>query len=352
MSAFKAGVFKPVEVIMHAVPKGKASSGGADELLYSEAPIALTADDRAFIQRRLRQSLGGYARPVDEDASIGSEVPDKLRELLASSENFVGHSREFARLLHLHQKPVSPGGLVMTVIGDVGGARCVVVAKMEHQEGMRVEQTTNEQGQRTFKAEHLRDLILGDGTRVFKVGVFVASAKGDLDGHVVDDQQRFGGVADYFIAFLGCRFRQQADVQTETFLKLAQQFIAERSRDDPEKNAVYEIALLADLQSSSDTIQPEKFAADHLREDDQDLFLERIQDEGLPIKSFVKDTTLIKNNIRRMRIRTERGADVFAPPDMFSDGSLTVQNGDGVDSVITLRDKVKQMGGASGKRTG
>jgi len=82
------------------------------------------------------------------------------------------------------------------------------------------------------------------------------------------------------------------------------------------------------------------------------LFLERVQEEGLPAKSFAKDTTLIKNNIRRMRIRTERGADVFAPPDMFNDGTLTVQNGDGSASVITLRDKVKQIGGASGKGTG
>lgn len=352
MSAFDAGVFKPVEVIMHAVPKGRGSPAEAAELVYSEAPIALTADDRAFIQRRLRRSLGGYARPVDENASTGSEVPEKVRDLLKSSKELVEHSREFARLLYLHQKPVSPGGLVMTVVGEVGAARCVVVAKMEHQEGMRVEQTTNEQGQRTFKAEHLRDLILGDGTRVFKVGVFVESAEGDLDGHVVDDQQGFGGVADYFIEFLGCQFRQQADVQTEIYLKMAQRFIAERSRDDPEKYAAYEIALLADLQSSSQTIQPEKFAADHLRGDDQDLFIERIQGEGLPGKSFPKDTTLIKNNIRRMRIRTERGADVFAPPDMFNDGSLTVQSSDGNDSVITLRDKVKQMGGASGKRSG
>ncbi len=73
------------------------------------------------------------------------------RDLLASSKKLVEHSREFARLLYLHQKPVSPGGLVMTVIGKVGEARCVVVAKMEHQEGMRVEQTTNEKGQRTFR---------------------------------------------------------------------------------------------------------------------------------------------------------------------------------------------------------
>jgi hypothetical protein len=215
---------------------------------------------------------------------------------------------------------------------------------------MRVEPTTNSKGQRTYRAEHLRDLILGDGTRVFKVGIFLKAADGGLDGHVVDDQQTFGGVADYFIHFLGCQFRQQADVQTETFLNLAQKFFAQRTKDKPETNASYEIALLAELQSGADKIRPEKFAADHLDDDDQDLFLQRVRDAGLPTKSFRKDVTLVKSRIRRMRIQTERGADVFAPPGMFDDGSVSVEKSDGQDSVITVRDTVTKMSGASGKR--
>jgi hypothetical protein len=350
VAVLDAGAFKPIEVIMHPIPKGKPPDDGSDPLLYSEAPIALTDDDRAFIQRRLRHSLGGHARPVVEDSSLGSPVPDMVRELLTSSERLVAHSCEVARDLHVQQKWMSPGGLVMTVIGTLDTSRCVVIAKMEHQEGMRVEQTTNEHGQRTFKAEHLRDLILGDGTRVFKVGIFVASDKDELEGHIVDDQQVFGGVANYFIHFLGCQFRQQADVQTEAFFDLAQKFFAQRTKDDPETNATYEIALLAELQSGADKIQPEKFAADHLRDEDQDLFLQRVRDAALPTKSFRKDVTLIKGRIRRMRIQTERGADVFAPPDMFEDGSLTVEKGDGEESLITVRDLVKRMYGASGKR--
>ncbi len=73
------GVFKPVEVIMHAVPKGRGSLGEAEEPVYSEAPIALTPTTRTFIQQRLRRSLGGYARPVAEDTAIGSDVPGKAR---------------------------------------------------------------------------------------------------------------------------------------------------------------------------------------------------------------------------------------------------------------------------------
>jgi ribosomal protein L14E/L6E/L27E len=351
VAAFNAGSFKPVDVIMHAIPKGKAPDV-VDPIVYSEAPIALADADRRFIQRRLRHSLGGYARPVVEDPSLDSEIPEIVRELLQSSRKLVPHSCAIARALFRQQKAISPGGIVMTVIGQIDGKRCVVIAKMEHQEGLRVEQTMNERGQRTFKAEHLRDLILGDGTRVFKVGVFAQVEGGDIDGHVVDDQQSFGGVAEYFIHFLGCQFRQQADVQTETFLTTAQKFIAQRTADDPETNAAYEMALLSEMRSSSAMIQPEKFAAEHLHEDDQDLFVRRVRESGLPTKSFRKDVALVANKIRRMRIQTGRGADVFAPPDMFADGSVTVEKDADSGSLITVRDSVKKMTGAGGKPDG
>lgn len=350
MATFDAGSFKPVEVIMHPVPKGRAPQDGSDTIRYSEAPIAFTGEDRAFIQARLRRTMGGYARPVVIDGSSDSPIPKIVSELLSSSTELVAHSCTIARNLHLQQKAVSPDGLIMTVIGTVANRRCVVIAKMEHQEGMRVEQTTNSDGKRTFKAQHLKDLILGDGTRVFKLGVFVDTEEGVVEGHVVDDQQRYGGVADYFIHFLGCIFQQQADVQTETFLNAAQKFFTQRTEEDPEKNATYEIALLAEMQSSSGTINPENFALNHLDEDDQDLFLQRLRDNGIPTKSFSKDTALVKSKIRRMRISTNRGADIYAPPSMYEDGSVSVSNADNEESVITVRDKVGKISGASGKR--
>lgn len=351
VATFDAGTFQPLEVIMHPIPKGAALPDAPDPILYSEAPITMTPDDRAFIQRRLRHSLGGYARAVVEDDEIESGLPDLVKSLLTSSDLLVEHSCSIARELHRQQKWVSPGGLVMTLVGVAGQARCVAIAKMEHQEGMRVEQYINDEGQRTFKAEHLRDLILGDGTRVFKIGIFLASATPRLDGLVVDDQQGYGGVAGYFVDFLGCRFVQQADVQTETFLNVAQKFFAQRTRNDPESNANYEIALLAEMQSGASVIQPEKFALEHVREEDQDLFLQRLRDSGLSTKPFRKDISLVAPRIRRMRIQTARGADVFAPPDMFDDGSVTIHNTDGNGhATITVRDTVAKVTGASGKR--
>src|SRR6185437_13058255 len=125
MADFNAGAFKPLEVIMHPIPQGKAPDDGSDPIEYSEVPIELSPDVQTFLQRRLRATLGGHARPVVEDTQIDSQLPAIVRDLLKDSADLVDHSCVAARTLHLQQKWVSSGGLVMTIIGDVAGSRCV-----------------------------------------------------------------------------------------------------------------------------------------------------------------------------------------------------------------------------------
>lgn len=107
MTALEPGTFKPLEVIMHPVPGGRQIED-ASKLDYSEASIELTAEDRTFIQQRLRRSLDRYTRPVVEDTDVASTVPTMVRGLLTSSKDLIEHSRIFARDLYLKQKSRSP----------------------------------------------------------------------------------------------------------------------------------------------------------------------------------------------------------------------------------------------------
>lgn len=187
------GTLRIGEVILHRVPRGRRSDEGPDEIEYSEAPIQLGAVDRDFIQLRLRETLGGRARPVIEDDDASSDTPALIRQLVASSADLVEHSAELARRLHQRQKWISPIGLLMVFTGTLDGEPCLVIAKMEHEEGMRVQLTETDDGKKTYRAQYLRDLILGEGTKVFKVGVFKSSGAQDgtkLRGEVVDVQQR------------------------------------------------------------------------------------------------------------------------------------------------------------------
>jgi hypothetical protein len=348
------GTFKLDSVIMHLVPKGKAQPDGPDPIEYSEAPIELDATDKGFIEIRLRETLGGRARPVVENTDLGSQTPTLVRGLLNESGELVADSATLARMLYLRQKWVSPLGLVMTILGSIDGEGCLVIAKMEHQEGMRVQPTQTAAGLRTYRAQYLKDLILGEGTRVFKAGLFKASGAQEnakLTGDVVDDQQGQGGVADYFVDFLGCQFVQRPDYLTESFMKTAQGFILKATKHDPEATAEYEIALLSEMQSRGNRILPEVFARDHLRAEHQDEFIARIEEVGLPRKGFTKDVSLVRGSIRRMKVQTLRGATVLVPPEMYEDGSLTVTDlADNDASRITVTDRITGISGASGPK--
>lgn len=340
------------EVILHRVPRGRRDEAGPDEIDYSEAPIELGALDRGFIELRLRETLGGMARPVVEDKEGDSTSPKLIRSLLAGAGDIVADSAELARSLHGKQKWMSSVGLVMVLRGTVDKETCIIVAKMEHEEGMRVQATTVA-GKRTYKAEYLKDLILGQGTKVFKVGIFAASDAVEdlLRGHVVDVQQGGGGVADYFVEFLGCQFTQRSDVQTELFFKSTQSFITRSTRGDPETTAEYEIALLSEMQNQSGRISPEQFAQRHLKAEHRDEYLSKIQSVGLPVRGFTKDTHLVTRSIRRVKFQTDRGATVLVPPPMYEDGSVSVEGGVGAESsMITISDKISSISGASGPK--
>jgi hypothetical protein len=347
------GTLKIDQVIMHRVPRGARKTDAPETIDYSEAPIELSDVDKGFIQLRLREALSGRARPVVEDNDIMSPSPDIIRGLLSGTGDLVADSAALARGLHQLQKWVSPIGLVMVISGLLDSEPSLIVAKMEHEEGMRVQPTATSDGKRTYKAEYLKDLILGEGTQVFKVGVFKQSGAQvgqKLAGEVVDAQQAGAAVAAYFVEFLGCAFTQRADVLTETFFKETQRFIARAAKDDPEKTAEYEIALLSEMQSGGRRIIPETFAQLHLRQEDKDAFLGLIASRGLPGKGFQKNVELVASTIRRLKVQTERGATVLVPPAMYEDGSMTVIQSDNDQSTVTLTDRITGMSGASGPK--
>ncbi|HWM04426.1 MAG TPA: hypothetical protein VNP92_18980, partial [Actinophytocola sp.] len=79
------GTLSISEVILHRIPAGRRNEDGPDAIEYSEAPIELGTLDRGFVENRLRETLGGMARPVVEDEEEESETPEKIRALLAGT---------------------------------------------------------------------------------------------------------------------------------------------------------------------------------------------------------------------------------------------------------------------------
>lgn len=344
-------------VIMHELPHGRAGSEVDHGVTLTEAAIEFGGTDKGFLESRLREGLGGFARTVIEDVDEGSPTPEMIRGFFGSHHDplqvVVDHSRQLAIALRCLQAPVTPMSLFLLARSTIEGQEAVVIAKLDHEQAMRVQPTTTSEGLLTYRAQHLRDLVLGQATQVFKVAAFLSSEVpevGLLSGHVVDTQRGQGGIADYFLRFLGCQFILEARVLTQRFFELSQKVIRTVSKDDPETQAAYEIGLLAEMQSQARIISPEGFAQRVLKPEHQDTFMSDVRANGLPARRITKDTELISNEIRRVKVQTVRDATILVPPSMYEDGSLKIESIGQGRSRVTIEDEVRSITGASGSK--
>jgi hypothetical protein len=326
-------------IIMHEIVRG-ALKGTLPQL--SDVPATTSDADRLFIQEQIRKTISKNARPITEDQGA-STVPDSIRDYLKSSDTeMVAVSKALAKCLQEAQSAVSPGGIFVFADATLDKNPAVLIAKIEHQEGVRAQLTKLPSGEYTFGVELVRDLLLTTGSRVFKVALFVGEdIEHDLlNGILVDRQMSGSSVAQFFLtSFLGCRLTERPDILTQRFYDAAQSYI--NSVPDPEKRGRYEVALLSELQSQKNTISSTDFAAGHLDAADRDEFMHALQGSSLPPRTFDKDSNLIKRKISKIRFDTEAGVMVLAPTEAIDNGIVSIAANPGDDAaVITIRDQL------------
>jgi len=299
------GTFHINTIIVHDVPR-RTASGGGTPLILSEVPSDLSQDLRNFFRERVIRSLGRHAFQVERDPGVTSPLPQRIADVIATDASVVKASQETARHLHASQTGVSPGGLLVVCRGAMNAGACCAILKLEHEEAIRVEQIQRN-GQRTFNVAHLRDLMLGQNTRVFKASLFTTSdgTVNGIAGRVSDNQASFeagGGVASFFLSrFLGCRLKSAPDVATRAFFEATQEWINELS--DPVKRGRYEVALLAEMHAQTRTITPQTFADGNLDVVDRAAYRAHLGGTDVPFTQFGKDTRLIDTRIKQMSIR-------------------------------------------------
>src|SRR5205823_671520 len=94
-----------------------------------------------------------------------------------------------------------------------------IVMKIEREEALNLNQRRVGDGF-TFDMEHLRNLMLGNRTRVFKAALFGSAGRvEDLRGYVSDTQGGYGqesSIAHFFLSrFLGCKPTEEPGVTTK-----------------------------------------------------------------------------------------------------------------------------------------
>ena len=146
-------------IIMHQILAG-GSQGVSPQL--SDVPTELTEADRAFIQERIRKALPKDARPICEDPDL-SAGPALIRSYLQTADSdAISISQELAKRLQAAQHAVSPGGIFVFADATLDERPALLLAKLEHHEGVRATPTTRADGHVTFGVQLLKDLLFYD----------------------------------------------------------------------------------------------------------------------------------------------------------------------------------------------
>lgn len=337
-------------IVLHEVVR---KTGGAGSPVLSQAESQLQPDQTAYIQERIRRALGSHARPIVEESG-SSPVPDLVKKYLNDGGALLPTSISLVQRLQSVQSGISPAGIFVAAAAELDGDPALLMAKLEHERGVRAAQRELPDGRITFDVQLLRDLLFTTGSKVFKVALFtksgiqaaVAAADGGttISGVVVDQQVQGSSVAQFFLTdFLGCRFTERADVLTQRFFEAAESWI--NTLKDDEKKGRYQVALLGEMQSNKTSLSIDRFASDHFEVEDRDDFAASLKASSVPAREFSKDTELVRGKLARLRIDTKSGVMVLAPPETVSDGTVRIEANEDETSTVTVRDTVTKMSG-------
>jgi hypothetical protein len=330
-------------LILHDVPQRIGGREGAPVL--SDVPSPLDADLRKYFVARLTQTIERAASAVEYDPETSSPAPTDLVAILQNSSTLVRRSRKLATHLFNSQTGASSGGLLIIGVGKWQQDVAVIVLKIEREEALNLSRRRVEGGL-TFDMEHLRNLMLGNRTRVFKAAIFgPATSPEELRGFVSDTQGGYGRettVAHFFLStFLGCRPSESPDVTTKRFLDVLEDFI-NTEIDDPVRKARYRIAAIAALQSRESRLSPRAFAVNNLDGPDEQAFLDFARERDVPLRSFSKDISRVQSRVDRMALQFANGLQISGSAESFEESVRVRQEQDGTANV-NVRGKLSKV---------
>jgi hypothetical protein len=168
-------------VIFHDIPRRLRGSGGAPVL--SEVDTRVDEARKSRLKIKLTRVLGSkQAYPVCFDPNSASPVPGQVRLSTKhhhTAKQFVAMSQKLAKYLFEQQHGAISPGLLCVLDATTAGRPCVVLMKLEREEGAQVE-LAERSGKKTFAMSVLDNLVLTDGTRLFKSAMFVRERAGRL----------------------------------------------------------------------------------------------------------------------------------------------------------------------------
>jgi len=335
--------------VFHQVPTRAARGAEAEqiELVVTTRESKLEHGLPTYLRDRLNLTFKAAAQPVMRDEDLQVPTPDLVLAALREGEDaeIVERFQALPALLLEAQSHNSPRGLLAVIRGSCGAVPVVVLVKVEQERGLSFD-TFEEDGEVRVEVVIEDSLVFTEKTDVFKAAIFHLNEDCQLEGVVTDDQTGSmyrGPVSQYWLTkFLGCRYSREVDVMTRSWVKATERLVKSDIDDPATKNHVLS-AMVAELHSNRNGIDPDRFIADHVPPPLQDQATQRLRDAGAPTTRFPKSRDVAANAPRRKKFRLDGGIEVTMPADVDPDLS-TEETGDGQTiDVITIRGRIRSV---------
>jgi len=287
----------------------------------AEDQTDVDATHKAHLKTKLTRVLNSKsAYPISFDPKSNSCVPGEVRHFTKQHrppDQFVAMSQKLANYLFEQQHGGISSGLLCAIDVVASGLSGLVLMKLEREEGARLELTENVSGKKTFAMSVLDNLVLTEGTRLFKTAMFLRAGNEDNDfrSTACDSQLHVTAsddIARFWLRFLGCTFTVEPRVATQRFFDSSLRFINEAVTDPVHKNDIYD-HLQSQLKAERKTFSPRAFIEEYVLEDYRQAFLEHLESDRVPMASFTKDLSDIRGRLRHLAYITARGARVSVP---------------------------------------
>jgi hypothetical protein len=305
-------------IIFHDVPSHLRSESSKPTLADTVTQI----DQRRshILKKRLTQVLGSRsAYPVQFLAQTSSPVPAEVTRYTSrahSLSHFVQISRRMAQFLFDQQGGAMSPGLLCVIDVASAGRSAIAILKLERETGAEL-QWRRVRGKQAIEMSVLDNLVLTDGTRLFKSVMFIRTGRDTFRSAACDSQRTIVSSADvarFWLRFLGCGVTEEPRVATQRWFDTTIRFVNEYVTDPVAKNELYE-HLVSELNSNKPVVAPRRFVEDYVSEDFRRPYIEFLKQNQVALHQFDKDTSDIASKLKRRSFHTTKGVTVTAPAD-------------------------------------
>jgi len=326
----------------------------SEEAILSDVPTTFDNDLIRFFHDKISSTIGSTsAFEVEFDPSLSdNKTQQAIKDyfIIGSTSSFpipendiIRITQEIAKSLHEVQTAKNPGGILLFIPCHNQDKYGLAILKVERENGVRIQQDITEEGKTTFNAQHIKDLMLTDRTKLFKIVLFYKNNE-DIIGFVCDQQQgviKNREVADFFLTgFLGCKLKEEPHVSTKKFYEAATIFINNSGLTDSEKIDT-RTHLLSELTNNTTMVNILSFAQRCLPAVKVQSFMDAMERNKVP-QSFSKDIRLISESIKKVKYELECGIKISGTEEAVKN-NLTIESRDDGKMKFELIDRIKKV---------